>query len=201
MIDPDVIRACAAFVAVRRHKQAKARTARPFTNHRPLPEGWHKLGNGLFGEAWAIPGAALVLKISGPEGWGKGLEQTSYPAKDAWPLYAEHCLHNWRSCKHLPRVHHVQRISPTMTWGILERLDACARGDMEQADEWGDILSGYGDSPPEWMWPLRNMVESLRVCVDIHDGNIMRRPGTDTVVLTDPFSDVGSAYDGSADND
>lgn len=180
-------RECIKFFAIRRHKH---RLRMPADMRRKGNTGdWKRVGSGFYGEAWehyAYDG--LVLKISGPSGWGTDaiylLEEG--PRPDAWPIYAEHCMHN--PDKHLPKVYALHRASPFMSWGILKRYremdSAVFYPGLLQAR---DALNGYEDGP-KWIWPLKQMAGGLNMTIDVHDGNIMVDADTGDWVITDPFS-------------
>ena len=107
-------RECIKFFAMRRHKH---RLRMPADMRRKGNTGdWKRIGSGFYGEAWEhYAHAGLVLKISGPSGWGTDGEGPRMWAKarrmrpDAWPIYAEHCLHH--PGKHLPKVYALHRVS------------------------------------------------------------------------------------------
>ena len=186
-------RECAKFFAIRRHKHSPNTDAG--TSEAGHTGAWTRLGTGHYGEAWVhYAYHELVLKISGPAGWGNYTGPRYAAARgrlrpDAWPVYAEHCMNN--PSKHLPKVYALHRESPRMTWGILKRYNE---------SQWGAVYPGlsevkqalYGeDDGPEWLWPLKQMVDGLGMTVDLHGGNIME-DDDGTWIITDPFSTVGT---------
>lgn len=185
----DFIKECERFVAVRRHKMR-----RNGARHCPkLSAPWACIGSGHFGEAWDhyyYPG--LVLKISGRAGWGSARVHdeecgTGCSRLDAWPVFARHCMaHRHR---HLPTVLHMQDVSQGMTWGVLNRL--YSNGGYTAKCEFISVcersLAGRSVGP-QWLWPLRQMVDALGVEVDVHSGNVMYDREAECFVLTDPFS-------------
>ena len=153
--------------------------------------GCGKLGNGHFGEAWLVrPG--LVLKISGPAGWGNGeagyyrtLNMQHYRGrKDAWPLFAEHCRGN--PSKHLPTVYYTERLTTHIAFALMEEL-YITRGDTQALrSQWRRHISRPTDDCPKWLLPIGEMAATGRA-VDLHGGNVLQR-ADGTIVLTDPFS-------------
>lgn len=183
------IKECESFVAVRRHKMR-----RNGARHCPeLLAHWECLGSGHFGEAWGhCDYPDLVLKISGRAGWGNsrvhdGEYGTDCARLDAWPVFARHCMAHPH--KHLPTVLHVQGVSQGMTWGVMRRLTphAWITGVDEFMRKCMRALSGRSIGP-QWLWPLRQMVDALGVEVDLHMGNVMYDMEAKCLVLTDPFS-------------
>lgn len=184
----DFIKECERFVAVRRHKMRR-------NGARHCPElfiQWTCIGSGHFGEAWAHDDYPdLVLKISGRAGWGASREHGYYGMDcsrlDAWPVFARHCMAHPHM--HLPTVLHVRDVSPGMTWGVLKRLHK--KGGYTDVYEFIRVceraLAGLSVGP-QWLWPLRQMVDALGVEVDVHSGNVMYDMEAECFVLTDPFS-------------
>lgn len=111
---------------------------------------------------------------------------------DAWPVFARHCMAHPH--KHLPTVLHMQDVSQGMTWGVLRRLTPVRGALGERAQDVSRfitkcrvVLSG-GVAGPQWLWPLRQMVDALGVEVDVHRDNVMYDKAAECIVLTDPFS-------------
>lgn len=155
-------------------------------------EGWTKLGDGLFGEAWEhddYPG--LVLKISGKSGFGSGDmgSKEDKPSSDSWQVYAQYC--HKHPHEHLPHILHFERINASVAWAIMPKYMPLGLGEAEEAEErtrmqWREWLNGARGAP-EWMWPIIGMASSLNMVVDLHNENIMVRDDG-TLVMTDPFS-------------
>lgn len=193
-------RAAEEFFHIRR-KQRRARVENTCSD-------WRLLGRGHYSEAWAHhQWPDLVLKISGPAGWGADDVWSSYkgkeyvPKMDAWPVFARHCMQSPHM--HLPTVYHVEQFSQHMSWGVIERYsvwdywtstDGEALAKQNQERTWHevarDILKGHtrADAGWEWMWPLRQMASAMHFTVDLHSGNIMRDTRTGNLIITDPFS-------------
>lgn len=185
----DFVKECERFVAVRRHKMRRKGTP----SCPEISERWELLGSGHFGEAWAHEDYPdLVLKISGRAGWGSarvhyGEYGVDCSRLDAWPVFARHCMAHPH--RHLPTVLHVHGVSQGMTWGVLNRLYSTG-GYIDKLEFIGvceRALAG-DDFGPQWLWPLRQMVDALGVEVDVHTGNVMYDEEADCFVLTDPFS-------------
>jgi len=111
------------FFYVRRGKHKRvSRTAVEQTAY----GAWTKLGDGYYGEAWAhddIP--ELVLKISGPSGWGYCWKGAPYatsadagPRADVWPDFAEACM--LHPHMNLPEIMHLERVGG-FAWGVMPR--------------------------------------------------------------------------------
>lgn len=169
---------CRRMVAVRRHKMA---------NHPPsllCVPGWEMIGTGHFGEAWVhAEHPDLVLKISGPAGWGAGYraynEHDDATHYDAWPIYARYCLQN--PGQHLPKIYHLVQVSRGIAWGVMPRYDdgsTVTRDAARMALQAGSHgLAG-----------VRQMRDAMGLSVDVHEGNVMVCPETGDWILTDPFS-------------
>lgn len=197
------IKKAEAFFAVRRHKCRVGGKNGP-----PLP-GWHKLGNGFYGEAWQHEDYEYVLKISGPAGWGSAHDSgtcTSVyaamfqygedtPRHDAWPVFARHCMAHPH--KHLPTVYHFVQHNQRMAWAVLKkyaRWNGVTESDFYH--EVGRVLGGGRSAAWPWMWPLVQMADGLYVAVDLHKGNVMWDTDEDCLVITDPFSTTGEGPGG-----
>ena len=169
---------CHRMVAVRRHKLS----CRP-SSLLGVP-GWTLIGTGHFGEAWVhADHPDLVLKISGPAGWGGGYraydEDIGVTHYDAWPIYARYCMQN--PGRHLPKIYHLEQVSRGIAWGVLPRYD---EGDTSTADAARRALRDGSHGLAE----VRQMRDAMGLSVDVHDGNVMVCPETGDWILTDPFS-------------
>ena len=169
---------CRRMVAVRRHKLAR-RDERPSS----VP-GWTLIGTGHFGEAWVhADHPDLVLKISGPAGWGNGYraydEDIGATNYDAWPVYARYCMQN--PGRHLPKIYHLAQVSRGIAWGIMPRY---ADGD----DDIRDAARAALRDGTHGLAGVRQMRDAMALSVDVHSGNVMVCPETGDWILTDPFS-------------
>jgi len=185
------------FFHVRRTKFRKqARTNIEASWHRK----WRMLGSGFYGEAWAHEDYEdLVIKISGPAGWGYSYmgavqsamhDDESEPRDDVWPDYAEFCMANPHPS--LLRVHHIERVS-MMAWAVLPRYEPNYGGMDRDALQIREAL--YGQRQAEyWMLPLLSIARGRNVSIDLHSENVMRDPETGNCVITDPFSTTGYGY-------
>lgn len=169
---------CHRMVAVRRHKLAR-RDERP-----PSVPGWTLIGTGHFGEAWVHDEHPdLVLKISGPAGWGGGYRayvgDIGHTRYDAWPVYARYCMQN--PGLHLPKIYHLEQVSRGIAWGVMPRYND---GDTIARDAARRALRGGSHG----LAGVRQMRDAMGLSVDVHEGNVMRCPETNDWILTDPFS-------------
>lgn len=181
MIVPDTFKALARAHAHRRKLK--------FKRGHGYAEGWSRLGSGWFGEAWEhdeYPG--LVLKVSGKSGFGSGDTGSRWdtPKADSWQVYAQYC--HKHPHEHLPKILHFERINASVAWAIMPKYKRFGYGsdEVRTQEQWQEWLNG-AHGAPEWMWPVIGMASSLRMNIDLHDGNIMVRDDG-TLVMTDPFS-------------
>ena len=170
---------CHRMVAVRRHKLS----CRP-PSQLGVP-GWTLIGTGHFGEAWVhADHPDLVLKISGPAGWGGGYraydEDTGATHYDAWPIYARYCMQN--PGPHLPKIYHLVQVSRGIAWGIMPRY--ADGGD----DGIRDAARAALRDGTHGLAGVRQMRDAMALSVDVHSGNVMVCPETGDWILTDPFS-------------
>lgn len=193
------LRLCREFVAVRRHKFKSLPKEQPW--------GWREVGSGFYSEVWAHPDwPGLVLKISGPAGWGYDDPGTiRYNATspdwdgvraDMWPMFASHC--RAYPNPHFPQILHLERVTQRMCWGVMPRYRSSDYGeyaDHEFANRVRKILIGETKPGPDdsWLWPLIEMSQHRYACVDLHSGNWMI-DSAGRVVITDPFSAVGTSH-------
>lgn len=169
---------CHRMVAVRRHKLS----CRP-PSQLGVP-GWTLIGTGHFGEAWVhADHPELVLKISGPAGWGNGYraydEDIGATRYDAWPIYARYCMQN--PGRHLPKIYHLVQVSRGIAWGVMPRYDEGDASTMDAAR--GALRDGS-----HGLAGVRQMRDAMGLSVDVHEGNVMVCPETGDWILTDPFS-------------
>lgn len=197
------IKEAEAFFAVRRHKCREGGD-----DCIPLP-GWHKLGWGFYGEAWAHEDSEYVLKISGPAGWGRAHDYGTHtgvfdvmddygeddPRADAWPVFARHCMAHPH--KHLPTIYHFVQHNQRMAWAVMKQYkdwNGITGWDLYHAFK--AVLAGERSSAAwPWMWPLRQMTDGLHFAVDLHTGNVMWDADGGCLVITDPFSTTGTGSD------
>lgn len=184
------------FFYVRRGKHKRvSRTAVQQTAY----GAWTKLGDGYYGEAWAhddIP--ELVLKISGPSGWGycwKGAPYAPWagvgPRADVWPDFAEACM--LHPHMNLPEIMHLERVGG-FAWGVMPRY---VEEDGVHSSEVVHAFRGavHGSRAAEhWMLPLLEIARQRNVSLDLHSGNVMMHPDTYEPVIIDPFSSTGYGY-------
>lgn len=154
--------------------------------------GCKKLGRGHFGEAWLVR-TGLVLKISGPAGWGDGEAGYYRPPnmqhyrgrRDAWPLFAEHCRGN--PSKHLPTVYYTERLTAHIAFALMEELEYVPSSVTQGLrDEWIQHIRRECVGCPTWLLPIADMAD-IGYVIDLHGGNVLQR-ADGTIVLTDPFS-------------
>jgi hypothetical protein len=161
---------------------------------------WNKLGDGYYGEAWGHSAyAGLVLKISGPSGWGYGWRgqhrhaglRGDGPRADVWPAFAEACI--LHPHMNLPEIMHLERAGG-FAWGVMPRYveqDGANYHDVVQAFR-GAV---HGSRAAEhWMLPLLEIARQRNVTLDLHSGNVMMHPDTYEPVIIDPFSSTGYGY-------
>jgi hypothetical protein len=173
------------------------RSAKHNGNVREVPVGWCKLGSGYYGVALRhVDYPEYCLKISGRAGWGYNYAtsvQDDSRRLDAWPVFAEHCKNNPH--EHLPEILHFARVSEAMTWAIMPTYidygEHYARYANHRINEIHMMLDGQIDCTEPWLWPLRQMANGMYMEVDLHDGNVMHNPKTNTFVIIDPFSTTG----------
>jgi len=190
------IRVAGQFFQLRRHKHSASCRVEIL---RESYGCWYRLGSGFYGEAWAHTGFyGLVLKISGPAGWGcPTLNQPHWSAADyggmrldAWPLFARHCMAH--PYKNLPEIMHFEQVTQRMAWAVMPRYDVVycmPYGAMEVRNALeGDALGPVA----EWIWPLVQMASGLHIEVDLHTNNVMEDPVTGEWIILDPFSTTGA---------
>lgn len=191
------LRLCREFVAVQRHKFK--------SNPRETPQGWRELGSGFYSEVYEHcdhPG--LVLKISGPGGWGYGCDNSlKWAAKnedgvraDMWPLFAQHCMAYPH--KHFPKILHFERITQRMAWAVMPAYrssDYAEVADSEFAKHVRRVLLRQEHPGPDeqWLWPLIELSQHRFASVDLHSGNWML-DSSGNVIITDPFSATGTGH-------
>jgi hypothetical protein len=162
---------------------------------------WYKLGAGYYGEAWAhgdFPD--LVVKISGPAGWGYVRDEAvqeciqvyageTEPREDAWPHFASVCMKYPH--KHLPKIYHLERAG-RLAWGVMQRYEEISHWEFDSAKV-KQIRRAFIDRrvAEAWMLPLLEVTTGAYVQVDLHRGNIMRNVETGDPVIIDPFSTTG----------
>jgi hypothetical protein len=123
---------------------------------------WRKIGSGYYGEAWAHDDwEDLVIKISGPSGWGyeyenapasHAYENDGYPKADVWPDFAEACM--LHPHPNLPEIMHFERVGG-MAWGVMPMYWPL-EGDVSDypaVDEFRDAVQGRRGAA-HWMLPL-----------------------------------------------
>lgn len=151
------------------------------------PPGWRLLGDGWFSRVYAhrdFP--EYAVKVSGPAGFGCGSASRCRPRSDAWPIFAEHCKNNPH--KHLPKILHLERMSPRYAWAVMPRYYAMDMAlHREIWDRWRSILHGGKDTSEPWLWPIVSMARSLCIEVDLHPANVMQ-DAEGVLILNDPFS-------------
>lgn len=185
------IKQAQAFFYVRRTKFRKKNSRLPLDMR--AWGYWTMLGAGHYGEAWEhamYPG--LVMKISGPAGWGEDYKRACDGASnnDIWPEYAQACMQNPH--ENLPKVHHLEHHGK-LAWGVLPRYDA-APGYMVASEvvQRFKLAMRREIEAEYWMLPILDVTRLENCTLDMHSGNIMQDPDTGCVVITDPFSAVMS---------
>lgn len=158
---------------------------------------WHKrrtglvaqvkrLGAGHFSRVYSLPGHDdLVVKVGGRAAYGDGYSRPDHdvgmkdaaglPAWDQWPAYIEVAAKDFAGEPWVPSVHHFEKLrsgSGSLYFAVMERLSP--------ADE--------RPCPRELHSLLQYKANALGVRLDLHDDNYMRRPGTEQIVITDPWS-------------
>lgn len=182
------------FFYARRTKFRKGSALPPEIDHWGL---WTKLGNGFYGEAWGhAEYPDLVIKISGPTGWGFDFSNAPGVNRygdmlvraDIWPDFAEQCMLHPHA--NLPKVLHLERVG-AMAWAVMPRY-------MPDEDaRYTAVVSRFRssmhdkDAYEHWMVPFVKIAKRSHVAVDMHSGNIMRDPETGEPIIIDPFSTTG----------
>lgn len=194
----EFVKLARGFAMVRKNKRS-TRSERAEGVYR----GWRCLGHGYFGEAWEhVDHYGLVMKISGPTAWGRGdsngianRAQNHGLKADAWPAFAAFCKDHPHP--RLPRIHHLEHISASFTFGVLDRLVPVESVEMTSAAydniynemcEIERVLNGGPAQDYPWLWPLVKMRDALNFYVDLHEENVMWDHRLDSWVITDPFS-------------
>ncbi len=192
-LDQVFARKARELIAVARHQYRTRRGG----GGRPLPAGWTRSGSGFFSVVYKHADyPQYVVKLSGCAGFGDG-EVPDMSRQDCWPTFAIHCMVNPHP--HLPAVYAVEPVSSTLTFGILELLWP-ANKSSEDYDElrltWRLVLNREQPAMGEcrWMWPIVRMAANNSFKIDLHSGNVMLRPDTNELVMTDPFSWVNTSF-------
>lgn len=189
-LDPVFARKARELIAVARHQYRTRRGGKA----RPLPAGWRRVGSGLFSIVYKhVKYPQYVVKLSGCGGFG-----CSYipdlSRQDCWPTFAMHCMVN--SHPNLPAVYAVEPVSSTLTFGILESLGKTYGDQDELRRTWELVLNGKQPATGacSWMWPVVRMAANNAFTIDLHEANVMLRPDTNELVMTDPFSWVETSF-------
>lgn len=145
-----------------------------------------RMGRGHFSRVYGLPGQAdLVVKVGGRAAYGLGYsrpgrfdaltDSRGLPALDQWPTYIEMASEDFAGEPWVPRVHHFERLRSergSLYFAVMERLeDACEYS-----------------VPYDLRSLLRHKADALGARMDLHEENYMRRPGTEQIVITDPWS-------------
>lgn len=151
-----------------------------YTYLNEIPE-WEFLGRGSFASVFASDSYPdVVLKIAN--------------ARDAWRIYALHCLYGVITGPHSLKIHAVRYIKEKdIIVAVMERLEPLSEENHEKIfstnprskniREFYDVLSG---SLLEFFEVLDNSYSSTKCVFDLHDDNIMQRKDG-TIVVTDPI--------------
>lgn len=142
------------------------------------------LGSGCFSQVFDL-GDGLVLKVGGPGGYGfkserrHGVESVCFrdeydasPRADVWPEYVKWIAGMKRRPKWAPRVYHMEALSGRVYFAVCEKLE----------ENYGTTFTLED--------PKRAVSAAARhrnFRADLHDYNFMRRPGTDEIVINDPW--------------
>lgn len=154
-----------------------------------------RLGSGHFSAVYECEGLALKFSSRSRCVWGGHWENgmlnaAGKPALDGWQLFARHCLHN--PAENLPRILHFEQLQYGTAFGIMPIYKPLGSSASEVIiHDWKDQLRGLSSVEP-WLQPIRQMVETLELRVDIHSDNVMRDPVSGLTILTDPFSTAGT---------
>lgn len=196
------------FFYVRRRKCRTGNVKAEMHPHDRRWRSWTRIGSGFYGEAWAhdlYPG--LVIKISGPSGWGYTSTTAvrtymhCYPTKhggpreDVWPAYAEHCRDNPHP--NLLEVLHLERHGG-LVWAVLPRYYPPHDPEVPLIKKFRDTMArGTALSEDDqWMLPLAELAKREHVAVDLHSDNVMKNRITGEIIITDPFSATGASVTG-----
>lgn len=186
-LDPVFARKARELIAVARHQYRTRRGGKA----RRLPAGWKHVGFGYFSVVYKHADyPQYVVKLSGCAGYGDG-PQPDPDRPDCWPTFAMHCMVNPHP--HLPIVYAVEPVSSTLTFGILEALEPAGKNNADRNELryiWRRVLNRRQAATGElrWMWPIVRMAANNAFKIDLHEANVMLRPGTNELVMTDPFS-------------
>lgn len=145
-----------------------------------------RMGSGHFSRVYSLPGHAdLVVKVGGRAAYGDGRSRPrrgaaltaadGMPAFDQWPTYIEVAAEDFAGEPWVPRVHHFEKLRSeggSLYFAVMERL----------APAYDHRCPGYLRSL------LGGKADSLGVRMDLHEDNYMLRPGTEQIVITDPWS-------------
>ena len=145
-----------------------------------------RLGSGHFSRVYSLPGHAdLVVKVGGRAAYGLGYSRPGHydaltdsdglPALDQWPTYLEMVAEEFAGEPWVPRVHHFEKLRSaqgSLYFAVMERL--------QPAFDY--------TCPRSLRMLLGHKADEHGVRMDLHDDNYMRRPGTDQIVITDPWS-------------
>lgn len=188
-LDPVFARKARELIAVARHQYRTRRR-----QDRPLPAGWRRVGSGFFSIVYKhVKYPQYVVKLSGCGGFGRN-DIPDLSRQDCWPTFAMHCMVN--SHPNLPAVYTVEPVSSTLTFGILESLGNTYGYKDELRQTWELVLNGKLPATGAylWMWPIVRMAANNAFTIDLHEANVMLRPDTDELVMTDPFSWVETSF-------
>lgn len=145
-----------------------------------------RLGRGHFSKVYSLPGYDdLVVKVGGRAAYGRGKsrprrdeclsDSDGLPAVDQWPTYIEMVAKDFAGEPWVPRVHHFEKLRSeqgSLYFAVMERL-----------------APAYSGHPPSSLRSLLcDKANTLGVRMDLHEDNYMLRPGTEQIVITDPWS-------------
>lgn len=148
-----------------------------------------RLGSGHFSRVYSLPGHDdLVVKVGGRAAYGYGhsrpgpsdglSDPDGMPALDQWPTYLQVVVDEFQGEPWVPRVHHFEKLRSeqgSLYFAVMERLEPA-------------YAHAY---PYDLRELLEEKAEEYGVRMDLHDDNYMLRPGTEQIVITDPWSRAG----------